>query len=438
MVWRTACCTVTALVAAGGLATAAGAQADQITLIVSGVQGVIGADYHVYGPSSVVGPGDGAVVPDPVDLDGIELASELTTDWNCETIPLLPDGQTYTLVATTGGLTGTLRNLPEGAVASLTRYGHGLCRPRSPMGLQIHYDTGGALQTVTATVVNGSPIPVSYTDVHAEPWYRLQVNQPSTVTATVDVSSGATAGTVSFTAASSPVGGRPLGCPDEYVAVAGGAPATATCEASFSLADMWIFPGTPAPTATFTPDDPSTATGSLGYDLVGVHRGTTTTTLSASRPHKILAKVTPAYLGPTSPTGTVTFLADGAPITGCSAQPLRGDGSPTATCSAFRLNPGIHELTASYLGDDEFDASLSDPLAFTARRRPHAPAPPHTPNPPAPPDPPVPGHTAPVPRAHPRPGHAPPPHARRRRPHRRSHRTRAHRHARGHRGSRRR
>lgn len=369
--------TLCAIAALAVISVPAQARAEQISLFVSGVQAVAGRDYHVYGPSSIVGPGDGGVGSAPVDLGGIGLWAELDSDPNCETIPLLPDGQTYTLVATTGGLTGTLNGLPEGAVERLRRYDGGghLCEPQPMMGLQIHYDPSGPVQTVTATVVKGSPWPVSYTRVVAQPWRQLQVNQPSTLTATLEVSSGTAGGTVSFSAGQPFASGRPLDCPSAHVVVAANAPATATCEAGFSLEDWFRWPGEPAPTATFTPDDPGTVAGSFGRHLVSVSRGTTTTALRRTHSRKLVATVTPGYGGTFSPTGSVVFSADGSPIPGCTAQPLTGSGTSRATCRTCPLGPGAHEIIASYAGDANFDGSTSDAesLAIVPSPPPHAP-----------------------------------------------------------------
>jgi hypothetical protein len=78
------------------------------------------------------------------------------------------------------------------------------------------------------------------------------------------------------------------------------------------------------------------------------------------------ARVTPTYLGPIVPSGTVRFQqaaypdpADAPePIPFCEARPLAPEGgSGVATCTASYATPGRHEIIATYSGDHDFAGS---------------------------------------------------------------------------------
>ena len=67
----------------------------------------------------------------------------------------------------------------------------------------------------------------------------------------------------------------------------------------------------------------------------------------------------------TAPTGSVTFTADGAAISGCGAVALTGSGNArTATCSTAGLTAGPHGIMAVYGGD----ARAGAPPARRCRR----------------------------------------------------------------------
>lgn len=57
-----------------------------------------------------------------------------------------------------------------------------------------------------------------------------------------------------------------------------------------------------------------------------------------------------------TPTGTVTFQANGSTISGCSAQPLSGG---QATCNTTLTSQGIYNITAEYGGTSSYGASSS-------------------------------------------------------------------------------
>ncbi len=73
-----------------------------------------------------------------------------------------------------------------------------------------------------------------------------------------------------------------------------------------------------------------------------------------------VAKVTPA---PT--TGSVSFIADGAAVAGCTSLPVGGGG--TATCTVTYPTPGTRLVQASYSGGQGFTPSSSKVLEETVR-----------------------------------------------------------------------
>jgi hypothetical protein len=66
--------------------------------------------------------------------------------------PTLPVGQQYTLIRTSGSLSGSFGNAPEGSEVAVTQPG-----PCAPQHLRIAYQQTGAMQTVTGTVVGATP-----------------------------------------------------------------------------------------------------------------------------------------------------------------------------------------------------------------------------------------------------------------------------------------
>lgn len=83
----------------------------------------------------------------PVSLGGATLELATTVDGGqCDDLPI---GSTYTLITTTGSLSGTFGNAPEGAIVADS----GSC---SATGYRINYHESGPVQTVTATVTTSN------------------------------------------------------------------------------------------------------------------------------------------------------------------------------------------------------------------------------------------------------------------------------------------
>ena len=119
---------------------------------------------------------DQLITDAPVDLDGVTLVVYPDSGPTCTDFPALENGTTYTLISTTGGLSGHLTQ----ALGNVLLGDGDLYVGLRPMGrgclhslgdLQLHYHESGPVQTVTATVVDGSPIPVTCTSLAAQ--FRL-------------------------------------------------------------------------------------------------------------------------------------------------------------------------------------------------------------------------------------------------------------------------
>jgi Bacterial Ig-like domain (group 3) len=178
-------------------------------------------------------------------------------------------------------------------------------------------------------------------------------NQAVGILAVVSAASGQVSGTVTFEN-----GGVPLpGCANEPVS---GSNLSASCSAAFGA-------GSPQLAAVFTPASGSAIAGSTGTASLTVTRDATSTALRLSSPALTVgtnetyqAVVTPAHAGSLTPTGSVSFLDGGKPITGCQSVPVqRAGGSATAACATAYTASGSHAISAVYSGDGNFADSSS-------------------------------------------------------------------------------
>ena len=117
-------------------------------------------------------------------------------------------------------------------------------------------------------------------------------------------------------------------------------------------------------------------------------KSATTTMLQASpvSPHvgevvSYTASVAPKSLGAAAPGGMVTFLDEGTPITGCTAQALvSGAASSTASCQLSYSASGTHHVTARYGGDaGDFGSESTAQTITVSAVEPHEPKEPKPP-----------------------------------------------------------
>lgn len=364
-------CALAAAVTLLGLAAlAAPARATYLTsgelsFDIVGVGTVAGTDYEP------------AVVDGALDLDGVWLEALVEVGQFCNAIETLPNGNTYTLISTTGDLTGVLRDwrgpLQDGDTVGVTDPQR-ICFPPPSEQLEIHYHRDGPVKTVTGTVVNGPPTPVSQVRVAVSP-DRPQTNEPTTITATVTTSSWTPQGTIAFGAA--PAAFPVDGCAHQPLVVIGGA-YVATCTIGLEpLLWGWGPHIAPNVTATFVPDDPTQMRGATGGQLIGVAAGRTATQLEllsgadvTAGSLRVAATVVPAFAGTYRPLGSLAFSADGAVVANCSAVPLASSGPTTASCSLDDESPGKRTLIATYVPTSlveppTFVGSTSAPLTVT-------------------------------------------------------------------------
>ncbi|HWE10859.1 MAG TPA: Ig-like domain repeat protein [Solirubrobacteraceae bacterium] len=258
-------------------------------------------------------------------------------------------GDVAALVTTTGTLSGTFSNAPEGTILTMAAS----CQSTLPK-LQIHY-TGNS---VSATVVGSATSTPTTTTLATPDPSPASTNQAVMLTATVSTSSATPSGTVAFSANGTTISG----CTSQPV-VASGTSGAATCSTSFAAY------GSPESlTATFTGASGSgQASSTSSAQTLTVSQGSTTTGLSASDSSPTAgssvtytATVTPGTTGASKPSGTVAFQDGGNAISACSAQPLMaGSSSATATCTVTYATTGSHSMTASYGGDGNFTGSSS-------------------------------------------------------------------------------
>jgi hypothetical protein len=316
-------------------------------LRISGIAAVPGVDYNSF------------VTDEPVDLDDVTLVMDVTPGMICGDPQSLPTGQTYTLVSTTGGLTGRIGRFEEGDVTGPSgSFNRGCFVGRGP-SFRINYHESGPVQSVTATVVDGSPTPVTRLYLSTPDQTERQTNQPVTFTARLNVSSGAATGHVSFQ--DSYPDNDEAACPDQRVVITPEHPGIATCTTSFSASDQTLWS---LLQASFEPDDPAVMRRSTDIAEVLVRPGTTTTSIETPAsptvgvPFIATVTVTPSLLGPIVPTETVNVYADGEPLPGCTPYLVSGP-APYATCELMFNEAGQHQVTVFYPGDAGFTASSS-------------------------------------------------------------------------------
>jgi Big-like domain-containing protein len=329
-----------------GTLDAASATLDSSSLLaleITGAGETAGVDY-----SHLTSPG-------AVELGGSLLGVRIAPPAEKKPCPSLTPGGKYTLVSTTGGLSGVFSNAPANGDEISLKFAK-TCT-QITQSLLIEYNKSGATQTVIGTVVG----PASTTTLSAAPSNPV-TNQSVTLTATVVASVGTPSGTVEFRNGGTAISG----CSDEPV-IQEGSSYTATCQTSFSASSFAVAGSPMALSAVFTPGAGVNVEGSASgpYDL-NVGHGSTTTTLQVSNTTPQVgasvtytATVTPGVAGASRPSGSVEFLDGGAPIGSCSSQPLALSG--TASCALSYASAGTHTITALYSGDASFNISTSSP-----------------------------------------------------------------------------
>jgi hypothetical protein len=171
-----------------------------------------------------------------------------------------------------------------------------------------------------------------------------------TLTATLSVVGGVPTGTVTFKD-----NGQPLALP---VDVSG----------AISFTTSGLATGTHSLTAVYNGDSEFPAATSAPVNQV-VNKGPTTTGLNvtqagAGSPVTFVATVNAAAASG-SPTGSVTFLSDGATISAATLVPTGDSIRSTATLTTDNVSTGSHGFNASYVGDANSLPSTSSTVQVT-------------------------------------------------------------------------
>ncbi len=230
-------------------------------------------------------------------------------------------------------------------------------------------DAGTVSDALTSTDLDGGPRTVNGApDLGAYEWSSSSP-LPTTTTVVSTTTSPSVGATTTIAVAATPVAGGPvrLGRAPFFTLDGAAPPSCSVLDAPYGWGTCAI---------RLTSAGPHTVqaafSGWFSYGAssappltITVAQGTTTTALSpsnspggAGQPIQLTAQV-----GFSSDqgnhAGTVAFTADGAPITGCSAQPLNAG---SATCSVTYPNVGAHDIVATYSGSADFAASGSSTL----------------------------------------------------------------------------
>jgi hypothetical protein len=195
----------------------------------------------------------------------------------------------------------------------------------------------------TTHVVNQDPTTTTVTSSVSPSVF----GQPVTFTATVSANApgaGTPTGSVTFLDGSTPIGTQAL-------ALVGGSDLATITVSSLSV-------GTHAISAVYGADvDFLTSTGTVTQSVNQDQTATTVTPNGAvvqGQPVSFNATVAPVAPGAGTPTGTVKFTINGAPL-GTPVVVTGGpSGSVATSASISSLNPGTYTLTATYSGDNNF------------------------------------------------------------------------------------
>jgi hypothetical protein len=244
----------------------------------------------------------------------------------CNAQPLGGAGNTRTATCTTSALTGGAHSI--GAVYS----GDGVNATSTSANMsQVVNVPGGTL------VCNPNP-----------------AQELATVTCVLTVSGVSPTGYVNFLDGAATI----AGCGGVPLAGVGNTK-TATCTTSA------LSVGSHSVSGVYTGDRANPGGASAPVTEVITPRPATTTALGSSLNPSTNTGPAPIFTATVtgaSPTGTVLFKDGAATIAGCAAKPVSGG---TATCTAYSLAPGAHNITAVYSGDLNNAGSTSPPLVQT-------------------------------------------------------------------------
>jgi len=204
----------------------------------------------------------------------------------------------------------------------------------------------------TTTAVQASPSSSSF-------------GQPVTYGATVVSSSGTPTGSVSFT-----IGPMTL-------CTASLSNGNGSCNATNAPVGSNTVKGTYSGDPTFLGSSGTTSTA-VSKDASQISVGGSPNPGIEGQAIQLTATVSGTTAGSGIPSGTVSFSADGAPVTSCSGANAVALDSTTgaARCSVTYAGSGSHSIVASYSGDINHSSSTSPPLHEQVAPPPQPPPPP--------------------------------------------------------------
>jgi hypothetical protein len=95
----------------------------------------------------------------------------------------------------------------------------------------------------------------------------------------------------------------------------------------------------------------------------------TTLAVSPASPSVFGQSVTfTATVSPNDNGGSVEFFDGATPIAGCTARPVTGASTHTATCTTGALSVGNHSISADYSGDGNYLGSPSSSVPYTVNK----------------------------------------------------------------------
>ena len=260
------------------------------------------------------------------------------------------DGAPDIATANNGGNTASVlltQTTSLGTLNNVTVYGNGpqtIDSVFTPDGTFYGGDTSNTVivqgigLAPTTTSVGGMPNPSTYLE-------------PVVFTATVTSVAGSPTGTVTFFDASTPI----PGCSNVALTPGSGDESTASCST------MTVPVGSNCITAGYSGGGIFAASQSPCFTQT-VSQASSTTTLIANPPspstygEQVVFTATVTGENGGNPTGTVSFTANGKPITGCTAVPVNPQTN-TATCTTQTLLGGSYTIAGEYSGDTNFLAS---------------------------------------------------------------------------------
>ena len=275
---------------------------------------------------------------------------------------------TATVTGTAGTPTGTIEflndsvDIPGCASKALDSAGKATCTIQTLIGGShiLEADYSGEVGVYTSSnsidvtqVVNPLTATLGLTSSQASPVLGQSVTFTAAVTASA-VTPINPSGTVSFTIN----GATSTDCPAQTVDVNG----MATCTTKSLQSPLNTIIATYSGDPSFTVAKPTTLNQAVGTIPATLALTASAASVAVNNSVTFTVTVTPTQATSLTPSGTVTFLINGASIADCPA--VKVNASAKAFCTTKTLTASSAAIKASYSGDPSFTASNS-PISLT-------------------------------------------------------------------------